>query len=90
MPRTKKLGITARFGTRYGATLRKRVKAIEDIQKQWHICPQCGTKRVKRISIGIWQCRFCEHKYTGGSYVPQTDSGKKAVVDASRLQRMRK
>lgn len=85
LPRTKKLGITGKFGTRYGSTLRKRVKAIEDNQKQWHICPQCSSKRVKRVSVGIWQCRFCDYKFTGGSYIPQTEPGKKSIADASRL-----
>lgn len=85
LPRTKKLGITGKFGTRYGATLRKRVKAIEDVQKQWHLCPQCSSKRVKRVSIGIWKCRFCDYTFTGGSYAPQTEPGKKTVADAKRL-----
>ncbi|MHA2363128.1 MAG: 50S ribosomal protein L37ae [Candidatus Hodarchaeales archaeon] len=85
MPRTKKLGITGRFGTRYGSTLRKRVKFIEDTQKQWHICPQCNSKRVKRVSIGIWACRKCDFKFTGGSYSPLTESGKKSIADARRL-----
>lgn len=85
--RTKKLGITGRFGTRYGATLRKRVKAIEEVQKKYHECPHCKSKKVKRYSAGIWQCKkvSCRKKFTGGTYIPVTDTGKASIRDAKRL-----
>lgn len=87
MGRTKKMGITGRFGTRYGSTLRKRVKSIEDVQKQWHTCPSCKSKRTKRISIGIWECRFCNYKFAGGAYIPTTSTGQIANSTAKRLEK---
>ena len=64
MGRTKKVGSTGRFGTRYGATIRKRVKKIEQDSKRFHNCPSCDSLKVKRVSIGIWQCRFCGFRFT--------------------------
>ena len=40
--RTVKVGITGKYGTRYGAKLRKQVKAIEIIQRTHYACPFCG------------------------------------------------
>jgi large subunit ribosomal protein L37Ae len=85
--RTKKLGLTGRFGTRYGTTLRKRILAIEVPQRQKHVCPQCHSESVKRFSTGIWECtkKSCQAKFSGGSYYPTTDPGITANRDAKRL-----
>jgi large subunit ribosomal protein L37Ae len=85
MGRTKKVGSTGRFGTRYGATIRKRIKKVEDVMKAKHICPSCDSPKVKRVSIGIWQCNFCGFKFTGGSWAPNTPGGKIAQRTAKRL-----
>ncbi|MEM1657839.1 MAG: 50S ribosomal protein L37ae [Candidatus Jordarchaeales archaeon] len=76
MGRTKKVGPTGRFGARYGLRIRERVKKIEVQMKQKHKCPRCNTKAVKRVSIGIWTCRKCGYTFTGGAYVPITETGK--------------
>ena len=85
MGRTKKVGSTGRFGTRYGATMRKRVRKIDDSLKSKHKCPSCSSIKVKRASIGIWRCSFCGFRFTGGSWAPETPSGKIAVRTAKRL-----
>lgn len=85
MGRTKKVGSTGRFGTRYGATIRKRVKKIDDTLKSKHQCPSCSSIKVKRVSIGIWQCNFCGFRFTGGSWTPETPGGKIALRTAKRL-----
>jgi len=59
-----------RFGARYGSTLRKRVAGIEREQRAWHICPNCGHPRVRRVSIGIWRCRKCGYTFAGGAWTP--------------------
>ena len=82
--RTKKAGITGRFGARYGSTVRKRVKRIEERMKQSHKCPSCQTKAVRRVSAGIWQCRKCDYKFTGGAYIPETSEGKKSARTTKR------
>lgn len=78
MGRTKKVGITGRYGARYGATIRKRVRKIEERMKTPHKCPNCGMKTVKRVAVGIWTCRKCKISFSGGAWIPLTDEGKKA------------
>ena len=85
MGRTKKVGSTGRFGTRYGATIRKRVRKIDSSLKITHECPSCNSIKIKRVSIGIWQCSFCGFRFTGGSWTPETPGGKIAQRTAKRL-----
>jgi large subunit ribosomal protein L37Ae len=73
--RTKKVGPTRGFGPRYGATVRKRyIKVITELKKR-HKCPQCGFSQVKRVSVGVWECRKCGYTFTGGAYTPTTKLG---------------
>jgi large subunit ribosomal protein L37Ae len=72
--RTKKVGPTGRFGTRYGVRSRVRWREIENRQKSKHTCPACGHAKVTRLSTSIWSCRKCGIKFTGGAYVPRTDA----------------
>jgi large subunit ribosomal protein L37Ae len=73
--RTRKVGPAGRFQSRYGVKARTRVRNVELAQKQKHICPSCGHKKVKRISTSIWQCGKCNIKFAGGAYLPKTESG---------------
>jgi large subunit ribosomal protein L37Ae len=73
--KTKKVGSTGRFGSRYGVRARTRVRNIELSQKAKHPCPSCGHQKVKRISTSIWQCKKCNIKFAGGAYQPKTESG---------------
>ena len=66
--RTKKAGITGKFGTRYGASLRKIIKKFENKQRAKYICPKCGKSSVKRISVGIWKCKACVTTFAGGAW----------------------
>lgn len=68
--RTQKAGTAGRFGARYGVVVRNRVKSIEAHQKQYHECPTCHHKSVKRVSSGIWECRHCRFKFAAGAYSP--------------------
>jgi large subunit ribosomal protein L37Ae len=86
MGSTKKVGITGRYGPRYGSIVRKRVKKIEERMKLSHKCPMCRNKSVKRISAGIWHCRKCNITFTGGAYIPMTDEGKKAFRTVKRVR----
>jgi large subunit ribosomal protein L37Ae len=73
--RTKKVGPTRGLGARYGATVRKRyVKVLTEMKKE-HRCLQCGFTRVRRVSVGVWQCRKCGFTFTGGAYTPTTKLG---------------
>jgi len=73
--RTRKVGPAGRFQSRYGVKARTIVRNVELAQKQKHICPSCGHKKVKRISTSIWRCGKCNIKFAGGAYLPKTESG---------------
>ena len=76
MGRTKKVGITGRFGARYGSTIRKRVREIEEKMIGPHKCPSCASLKVKRVSVGIWRCSKCGYTFAGGAWIPITNVGK--------------
>ena len=73
--RTKKVGSAGRFQARYGVRARTRVRNVELLQKEKHICPSCGHQKVKRVSTSIWKCGKCGIKFAGGAYLPKTESG---------------
>jgi large subunit ribosomal protein L37Ae len=66
--RTIKAGVTGKFGTRYGAKLRKQVKKIEILQRSKYICIFCGRTSVKRVATGIWRCNGCRRTIAGGAW----------------------
>lgn len=70
--RTKKVGIVGKYGTRYGSTLRKRIKPYEISQRAKYECQSCGKNTVKRVVVGIWKCKACSRTFAGGAYVPVT------------------
>jgi large subunit ribosomal protein L37Ae len=70
--KTTKAKSSGRFGARYGVSVRKGIKNIEEIEKALHECPQCRQIKVKRESAGIWECRHCGYKFVGGAWAPQT------------------
>ncbi|MEM2024783.1 MAG: 50S ribosomal protein L37ae [Desulfurococcaceae archaeon] len=77
MGRTKLVGIAGRYGPRYGATLRKKVRDILAKRYSDHSCPFCAHKgTVVRESTGIWSCRKCGAKWAGGAYTPRTEISK--------------
>ena len=43
--RTKKVGVVGKYGTRYGASLRKMVKKMEITQHSKYTCVFCGKVR---------------------------------------------
>ncbi|MBN2368128.1 50S ribosomal protein L37ae [Candidatus Woesearchaeota archaeon] len=57
-----------RFGSRYGRRVRLRFGELEQEQRSLHKCPYCRTKQAKRVSVGIWQCKKCNAKFTGKAY----------------------
>ncbi|WP_409199395.1 50S ribosomal protein L37Ae [Methanobrevibacter sp. DSM 116169] len=79
MARTKKVGITGRFGARYGRKAKRSVKHIEENLKKKHVCPKCDRPYVKREAAGIWKCRKCGVVFTGGAFTPETPMVKSAA-----------
>ena len=73
MGRTKKVGTTGRFGTRYGLKAKILLRKIEKQQKLKHECPICKKMKLTRVAAGIWQCKGCGSKMTGGAYIPKSE-----------------
>lgn len=84
MGRTNKVGITGRFGARYGRKAKRSVKKIEEHMKIKHICPKCDRPGVKRVSAGIWKCNKCGNVFTGGAFTPQTPMARTANRNIKR------
>ncbi len=74
MTKTKKVGSTGKFGARYGWGVKVAFGKIEKKQKAIYVCPSCKKMALKRLSVGIWQCRKCNVKFAGGAYSPTTES----------------
>merc|ERR1711976_630174 len=70
--RTKKVGIVGKYGTRYGASLRKMIKKMEITQHKRHICTFCGKEAMRRVVTGIWSCKPCRRTVAGGAYTYST------------------
>jgi len=90
--RTKKCGITGKYGTRYGASLRKVVKKIEMQSKATYQCAFCGKTSVKRQAAGIWKCKAkqCQGKtIAGGCWVLSTPAAATVRATVARLRRLR-
>ena len=68
MSKTKKVSSAGRFGPRYGRRLRSKITEIEKKQRARFKCPHCSYVKVKRVSHGIYECKKCNVKFTGGSY----------------------
>ena len=87
--RTRKVGICGKYGTRYGATLRKDVKKIEVNQHATYVSPFCGKNTVKRTAVGIWKCKRTGKKIAGGAYQLSTAAAVTAKTTIQRLRRLR-
>merc|ERR1712072_519710 len=84
--RTKKVGIVGKYGTRYGAALRKQIKKIEITQHATYTCYFCGKDSVKRKAVGIWTCRACHKTVAGGAWIMNTSA---AATVRSTVRRLR-
>ncbi|KAI6010686.1 putative RPL43B-60S large subunit ribosomal protein, partial [Pisolithus orientalis] len=93
--RTRKVGVTGKYGTRYGASLRKQVKKMEVTQHARYTCTFCGKASsdnlfsfdsVKRQAVGIWSCRSCKKTIAGGAWTVATTA---AATVRSTVRRLR-
>lgn len=68
--RTKKVGIVGKYGTRYGASLRKMVKKIEISQHAKYTCSFCGKVRTTVETTHImYSSNLCPDKLTVSTFV---------------------
>ena len=62
------LGSVKRFEARYGRKPKIKYSKIETEQRKLHKCPYCSKVAVKRLALGIWQCKKCNSKFAGKAY----------------------
>ncbi|XP_007175156.2 60S ribosomal protein L37a-like [Balaenoptera acutorostrata] len=84
--RTKKVRIVGKYGTHYGASLRKMVKTIEISQHAKYTCSFCGKAKMKRRAVGIWHCGSCMKTVAGGAWTYNTTS---AATVKSAIRRVK-
>lgn len=84
--RTKKVGVTGKYGTRYGSSIRKQIKKIEIIQHKKYNCAFCGKDSIKRMSVGIWKCNKCNKYIAGGAWSLHTQSASTVRGTIRRLR----
>jgi len=89
--RTKKVGITGKYGTRYGASLRKTVKKMEISQHSKYCCTFCGKDKMKRIAVGIWFCddKNCRVVVAGGAWNYSTTAAASVRSAVRRLKELK-
>lgn len=86
--RTRKVGVVGKYGTRYGASLRKQVKKMEIAQHMRYTCTFCGKVSVKRVAVGIWQCqaKTCRKIVAGGAWSVSTQAAPSVRSTIRRLR----
>ncbi|XP_071040261.1 large ribosomal subunit protein eL43 [Parasteatoda tepidariorum] len=87
--RTKKVGVVGKYGTRYGASLRKMVKKMEITQHSKYTCVFCGKETMKRKCVGIWNCKACQKTVAGGAYVYGTIAASTVRSAVRRLRELK-
>merc|ERR1712047_103491 len=83
---TKKVGITGKYGTRYGSSLRKIVKKMEVSQHKKYQSPFCGATSLKRTAAGVWTCARTNKKMAGGAWEPHTQNFQVVSMGIRRLR----
>lgn len=66
--RTKKVKSAGRFRVGAGKAVRERIIEIEAKQRKFQGCLFCNGE-AKRIAKGIWKCKRCGKKFTGGTFL---------------------
>lgn len=73
------------YGTRYGIKPKRKTDAVFKLRETSKKCPYCLKNGVKRISAGIWNCKSCGVKFTGGAYTFSRKDYTFAVKEADFL-----
>ncbi len=69
----RKGSIAKGLGPRFGSTLRKKWAEVVSSARSSYTCERCGAKKVRRVSVGIWQCMGCGFKFAGQAYAPRAE-----------------
>lgn len=78
MPSKKNVSLTGGLGVRYGKRIRAKISEVEVGIRRKYNCQSCGSRTVKRVSVGIWKCRKCGFIFAGAAYSPYSEPGETA------------
>ena len=85
--RTNKDAVVGKYDTRYGASLLKQRKKIEDVSKHnKYFSEFWGKYAVKRKAVEIWGCKDCGKDKASGAYTLDIAS---VVMVRSTIRRLR-
>jgi len=56
------------LGVLCGSKIRKNVSVINTQKQVISFCPKCKNGKLRRTSIGIWECKKCNYQKSGGAY----------------------
>lgn len=82
--RTKKVGIVGKYGTRYGASLRKQIKKIEIAQHSKYFCSFCGKVRSR---VCVWISGSMHFRGRGAEVTPAASTA--VARSSSQVQQPR-
>ena len=83
----KTTGSAKRYGTRYGATLKRKVGAIEAVQRSRQKCPYCNKHAARWLAVGIYKCNKCDAKFTNAAYgIKQKIEFAEAAIDDTQTE----
>jgi large subunit ribosomal protein L37Ae len=88
--RTKKVGIMGKYGTRYGAALKKMAKKLNESTSATYVCPFCGKDAIRRVAVSVWKCRRCNKILAGGAWQLATPSALSVKTTIHRLRKEEK
>ena len=81
-------GSVKRYGVRYGRTTKFKCAQIEALYYGRRLkCPYCSKNAVKRVFVGVWECKKCAAKFTAKAY---TIEKKIPVVEELELESPKK
>jgi large subunit ribosomal protein L37Ae len=75
MVRKRRKNLVGGMGVRYGRRVRQKVSEVEADLRRKHYCQNCGFRGVKRVSVGVWECKKCAFTFTGAAYSPTSELG---------------
>ncbi len=68
MPEKIGLKSAKRFGVRYGPSNKLKLAVIEEEQRKFQLCPVCGKTKAAWTSVGIFECKKCNAKFTSKAF----------------------
>lgn len=69
-------GTAGRYRTRFGKRIRNKISKIEKEATENTKCPDCDSQRLEKEYAGIWKCKKCSNKFSGGAWKPKTGAEK--------------